>query len=135
MHETSLATSPSDAWLQHAGHQSRFREAYAVFTETLERLGTRCRFVSARDRRGTLVGTCLGIASEDRLGVYGMLTSPEQRRKGIGRSLLRALAECAVSERMRELYLLVEMDNSAARTLYAQTGFDELFRYHYRILE
>lgn len=135
LHETSLAGSPSDAWLQHAGHQSRFRDAFEVFSETLARLGTRCRFVSARDARGGLVGTCLGIASEDRLGVYSMLVSPEQRRKGVGRSLLRALAECALSERMRELYLLVEVDNQTARSLYTKAGFTEVFRYHYRRLD
>lgn len=134
-HETSLAGSPSDAWLAHAGHQSRFKDAFSVFTATLARLGTRCRFVSARAARGELVGSCLGIASEDRLGVYAMLTTPEQRRKGVGKSMLRALGECAVSERMRELYLLVEADNDHARALYAKAGFSEVFRYHYRVLE
>jgi GNAT superfamily N-acetyltransferase len=132
-YETSLATSASEAWLSHAGHSSRFQDAYEVFTATLARLGTRCRFVSARNAKGAIVGTCLGIASEDRLGIYSMLVVPELRRKGVGKSLLRALAECALSERMRELYLLVEAENSLARTLYAQAGFHELFRYHYRV--
>lgn len=134
-HETSLATSASDAWLSHAGHTSRFRDAYAVFTATLARLGTRCRFVSVRNARGAIVGTCLGIASEDRLGIYGMLVGPEARRKGVAKSLLRALAECALSERMRELYLLVEVENAVARGFYAHAGFQDLFRYHYRIQE
>jgi N-acetylglutamate synthase len=133
-YETSLATTPSDAWLDMAGRSSRFRDAYTVFTETLARLGTRCRFVSVRDARGAVAGTCLGIASEDRLGIYSMLVAPTARRKGMGKAMLRALAECALSERMRELYLLVELDNSAARALYAQTGFSDVFRYHYRAL-
>jgi N-acetylglutamate synthase len=133
-HETSLANRASQAWLDHAGHSSRFRDAYTVFTETLSRLGTRCRFASVRDARDALIGSCLGIASEDRLGVYGMLTTAEARRKGIGKSLLRALAESAVSEGMRELYLLVELENAPARALYARAGFSELYRYHYRIL-
>lgn len=132
-YETSLATSASEAWLSHAGHTSRFQDAYDVFTATLARLGTRCRFVSARNTRGAIVGTGLGIASEDRLGVYAMLVVPELRRKGVGKAILRALAESALSERMRELYLLVEVENAVARALYAQAGFQELFRYHYRI--
>lgn len=132
-YETSLSTSASEAWLSHAGHASRFADAYEVFTATLARLGTRCRFVSARNTRGVIVGTCLGIASEDRLGVYAMLVVPELRRKGVGKSILRGLAECALSERMRELYLLVEEENSVARALYAQAGFHDLFRYHYRV--
>lgn len=132
-HETSLATSATEAWLSHAGHTSRFHDAYTVFTATLARLGTRCRFVSVRNTRDAVVGTCLGITSEDRLGIYGMLTTPEARRKGVAKSLLRALAEAALSERMRELYLLVECENTVARGFYAQAGFQELFRYHYRI--
>lgn len=132
-YETSLSTTASEAWLAHAGHSGRFSDAYEVFAATLARLGTRCRFVSARNARGVIVGTGLGIASEDRLGVYAMLVSPDARRKGVGKSLLRALAESACSDRMRELYLLVEVDNAVARALYAQAGFCDLYRYHYRI--
>lgn len=132
-HETSVATRASDAWLEHAGSTGRFSQSFKVFADTLARLGTRCRFATVRDARGTVTGTCLGIASEDRLGVYNMLTSPAQRRKGIGKALLRALAESAMAERMRELYLLVELENQGARTLYAQAGFVEQYRYHYRV--
>ena len=132
-HETSVATRASDVWLDHAGKSGRFSEHFKVFADTLSRLGTRCRFATVRDARGTVTGTCLGIASEDRLGVYNMLTSPAVRRKGIGKALLRALAESAMAERMRELYLLVELENQVARALYAQAGFAELYRYHYRV--
>ena len=133
--ETSIATRPSDAWLELAGRGSRFAQSYDVFAGFLSRLGTRCRFVTARDGRGTAVATCLGISSEDRLGVYAMLTRPEARRKGAGTALLRALAESALAERMRELYLLVETDNAAARALYARAGFVDLYSYHYRVLD
>jgi ribosomal protein S18 acetylase RimI-like enzyme len=132
-YETSVATRASDAWLEHAGRTGRFSESFKVFEDTLTRLGTRSRFATVRDTRGAVTGTCLGIASEDRLGIYNMLTSPAQRRKGIGKALLRALTESATAERMRELYLLVELENQAARALYAQAGFVEQYRYHYRV--
>lgn len=133
--ETSVGTSASEAWLQHAGRSGRFADSYELWLNTLKLLGTRCRFVTARDGRGTVTGTCLGIASEQRLGVYAMLTNPGQRRKGTGAALLRALAECALAERMSELYLLVELDNESARALYSRAGFAEVYRYHYRVLE
>jgi GNAT superfamily N-acetyltransferase len=122
-HETSVGTRASDAWLQHAGH---FADTYDFFIDLLSRLGTRCRFVTARDAGGTVTGTCLGISSEDRLGVYTMLTTPSARRKGTGVALLRALAESALAERIRELYLLVELDNAPARALYTRAGFTEI---------
>lgn len=134
-HETSVGTQPSEAWLQHAGRESRHADSYAVFTGILSRLGTRCRFVTARDARGSVTGTCLGISSEARLGVYAMLTTPQARRKGTGTALLRALAETALAESMSELYLMVQLDNTAARALYTRAGFSEVYRYHYRALD
>ncbi len=130
--EASVTERPSAAWLELAGRSSRFAASYDVFIGFLARLGTRCRFASARDAQGRLVATCLGISSEDRLGVYAMLTLPEARRKGAASAMLRALAESALAEHMRELYLLVEVDNAAARALYAQAGFVDVYPYHYR---
>ena len=43
-----------------------------------------------------------------------MFTLPQRRRKGAGKGLLRALALSARADAMRELYLLVELDNVAA---------------------
>jgi len=131
--EASVTARPSEAWLEIAGRASRFADTYDVFMGFLSRLGSRCRFVTARDARGHAVATCFGISSEERLGVYAMLTLPEAQRKGAGAALLRALAESALADRMAELYLLVETENAPARALYARAGFADLYRYHYRV--
>ncbi len=133
--ETSVATRPSDAWLELSGEAGRFAQSVDVWRGFLARLGTRCRFATARDARGQAIAACLAISSEDRLGVYAMLTRPEARRKGAGAALLRALAESALAERMRELYLLVETSNTTARALYARAGFVDVYSYHYRVLD
>jgi GNAT superfamily N-acetyltransferase len=133
--EASVGTQPSESWLAHAGRTGRFSDSYEIFTDMLARLGTRCRFVTVRDARGTVTATCLGISSEERLGVYAMLTTPAARRKGAGSASLRALAESALAEGMRELYLLVELTNTPARALYTRAGFTDLYRYHYRVLD
>lgn len=131
--ETSVATRPSNAWLELAGHNSRFAQSYDVFRGFLTRLGTRCRFATVRDARDQPLATCLGIQSEDRLGIYAMLTRSEARRRGAGTALLRALAEYALADGVREMYLLVETGNVAARALYARAGFVDLYSYHYRV--
>lgn len=59
-------------------------------------------------------------------------SAPALRRRGAARALLHALAESARAEQMRELYLMVELENAPARALYAASGFRELYRYHYR---
>jgi ribosomal protein S18 acetylase RimI-like enzyme len=131
-HETSVAARASDAWLEVVSGASRFAATAPVFQGFLGRLGSRCRFVTTRDARGTAIAVCLAIASEDRLGVYAMLTLPGARRKGAAAALLRAVAESAAADDMHELYLLVEEENTAARALYAKAGFVDVYRYHYR---
>ena len=130
--EASVAMAPSDAWLAVAERASRFAEHAEVLRGFLSRLGTRCRFASARDASGRVIGTALGVSCEARPGVYQMLTLPEARRRGAGSALLRALTEGALADGVEELYLLVEPDNTAARSLYARAGFVDLYRYHYR---
>jgi GNAT superfamily N-acetyltransferase len=133
--ECSVSASAKPAWLEVAVHQSRFAGSVDVFKGVLARLGSRCRFALARDPKGQPVATALGIASEDRLGIYAMFTLPHVRRKGAGRELVRALAQSALLDHMRELYLLVETDNVAARGLYAAATFQDVYAYHYRVLD
>ena len=57
---------------------------------------------------------------------------PEQRRRGVARALLAALAGWASAQGAQRLYLQVERDNEPARRLYAGLGFEEAYRYHYR---
>lgn len=129
---TRIDEKLSEGWLGIVVGAGRFAQVEQVFRGYLTRLGSRCRFVTAYDDDGLPVAGCLAIASEDRLGIYAMLTLPGARRMGAARSLLRTLGECALREELRELYLLVETDNEPARALYAQCGFQDVYTYHYR---
>jgi ribosomal protein S18 acetylase RimI-like enzyme len=132
--EVSVSPSRSEAWNALNLHEGRFAAHSEALLGVLRSLGTRCRYVLARDAHGEPAASCLAITSEDRLGVYNMYTAPHARRSGAARSMLQALAQHARAEQMRELYLMVEIDNVAARALYAQCGFQELYQYHYRVL-
>ncbi|HKO91778.1 MAG TPA: GNAT family N-acetyltransferase [Polyangiaceae bacterium] len=131
---TQLGLSPRGDWLLVSGSASRFASTNDVLLGFLQRLGPRCRFVTAYDERAQPLAIGLGILSESRLGVYAMLTLPEHRRCGAARAVLRALGECAQAEGKDELYLLVEGTNAAARALYAGCGFEDRYAYHYRVL-
>ncbi|WP_298862455.1 ribosomal protein S18-alanine N-acetyltransferase [uncultured Microbacterium sp.] len=54
--------------------------------------------------------------------------SPENRGRGRGRTLLRALIAEAVSRDARELFLEVRADNPVAEGLYRSEGFAEIGR-------
>ena len=122
----------SEAWLEVAGKTSRFAASYEVFRGFLERLAGRARYACVRhDER--VVGTALGILCAGRLGIYAMFTVPEARGRGVGSGVLGALAQSALQEGARELYLLVDQGNHIARRLYARAGFCDVYPYHYRL--
>jgi predicted GNAT family acetyltransferase len=83
---------------------------------------------------GVVAGAALAIASDGWAGLTAVHTLPAQRRRGVARHLLRALADWALAQAARQLYLQVEADNTAARRLYGALGFAETYCYHYRRL-
>jgi N-acetylglutamate synthase len=129
--DVQIARKRSDDWSRIALHESRFADATETLLGALQRLGSRVRYVTAYEA-GAPLATCYVIASEDRLGIYGMLTLAAARRRGLARALLGAIGESAQRDQLRELYLLVETANAPALLLYAQCGFRELYKYHYR---
>ncbi len=127
-----LETAPGDTWLELTARASRFAPTHDVLLGFLERLGARCRYVTVF-AGSEPAAVCLGVSSERRLGVYAMLTLPSHRRRGAARAALQALAQSALDDGIRQLYLLVERENAAARGLYAQCGFGDVYGYHYRV--
>lgn len=124
--------APPDVWLALTARASRFAETHDVLLAFLDRLGSRCRYVTVFAGHEP-AAVCLGIASERRLGVYAMLTLPLLRRRGAARKALQALAQSGLDEGIAQLYLLVERENAAARALYARSGFGDVYGYHYRV--
>jgi ribosomal protein S18 acetylase RimI-like enzyme len=55
--------------------------------------------------------------------IQGLAVEPAMRGRGIGRALLRAACELAVSEGARRITLRVLASNEPARHLYAAAGF------------
>jgi GNAT superfamily N-acetyltransferase len=76
----------------------------------------------------------IGVLELGWVGVFGMATRSDARRRGAGRGVLRELARWARDEGANNLYLQVETDNAAARTLYESVGFERNHGYHYRVL-
>lgn len=125
-----LATTAADVWLdaRAVAAGSADRGAYAGVLDRVS-LPTALLVATAG---GQPAGVALSVAEEGEAGIFGMVTAPEWRRRGVGRSLLAAAAEWALSTGARRLYLQVEEDNGPARHLYAAVGLAESHRYHYR---
>ena len=63
-----------------------------------------------------------------------MQTRPDNRRRGLARAVLTALATSLASEGASRLALQVEIDNPAGQALYQGFGFETVYSYHYRTL-
>jgi ribosomal protein S18 acetylase RimI-like enzyme len=81
---------------------------------------------------GAAASIGFAVAEQGWTGIFGMGTRPGFRRKGYASAVLRTLARWAVEHDAPRLYLQVEVDNAAARSLYERAGFVETYRYHYR---
>jgi ribosomal-protein-alanine N-acetyltransferase len=58
----------------------------------------------------------------------GLAVTPEARRRGIGRTLVKAVLEDARSCGIRLVFLEVRESNAAARRLYERAGFETVGR-------
>jgi GNAT superfamily N-acetyltransferase len=77
----------------------------------------------------------LAVLQQDLVGLFDVVTHPGNRRLGHGTQLVQGLLNWAYERGARRAYLQMVADNHPARGLYAQLGFEPLYRYWYRISE
>lgn len=64
-------------------------------------------------------------------GVFDLVTNPEKRQNGHGRSVMKSAMLWSKRHGARKAWLQVVADNHAARSLYGSLGFREVYRYCY----
>jgi N-acetylglutamate synthase len=123
-----LDTEPDEPWL--ARYRFRGRPLPPIARRLLLSAPWQ-RFASVREAGRTIaVGR---VAEADGwAGLTAVEVDPAHRRRGLARAITGALA-AAAADRTANLYLQVEDENSAARTLYRQAGFADHHGYHYRV--
>lgn len=67
------------------------------------------------------------------MSTYHAVTVPAARRRGLMRALLGRLTAWAMEEGATAGGLFVVANNEAAGALYQRLGYEELYRYHYRV--
>ncbi|MFW9945048.1 MAG: GNAT family N-acetyltransferase [Candidatus Sifarchaeia archaeon] len=133
-HEVTLNPAATEEWLS-ALARFGFIDDHSLKArkEILGRIPGRTRFASVRVN-GTIVGVCVGVVDNGWLGIFGLVTDREHRRKGIANSLNRRLVSWAIESGATRAYLQVESQNEPALTLYNRLGFRTEYEYHYRLL-
>lgn len=81
---------------------------------------------------GAIVAVALGNVRDGTVHLVQVATLPESRGRRHADAVLRAILFAAREHGPRRALLSVEVDNPAARRLYARLGFEERYRYGYR---
>jgi N-acetylglutamate synthase len=80
-----------------------------------------------------VVSLGLGVLQGKMFGLFDIITHPDHRNKGYGRELVQLMLQWAKEQGVQHAYLQVMEQNSPARHLYTQLGFDDLYGYWYRV--
>lgn len=82
---------------------------------------------------GNAVACGLGVVAGDHLGIFDIATHPDYRRHGFGREVTQSLLAWGRDHGATHAYLQVVAANVRALPLYDQLGFEEVYRYWYRL--
>lgn len=100
----------------------------------IERIDTQASFFGLVD--GSKIVACgLAVIDGRFVGLFDIVTDQEHRRKGYASRLMRGMMNTARSCGASIAYLQVIEENRPARTLYLRLGFQESYRYAYRLLD
>ena len=125
-----VAAEPDEAWLARyhfRGQQARPAVALRVLTSAPWQA-----FASIR-AGGQVIAIGRVAVAAGWAGLTAIEVDPAYRRRGLARTVTRALAAEAGARGVTRLYLQVEDDNPAARALYRGIGFTDHHDYHYRV--
>ncbi|HEY3502916.1 MAG TPA: GNAT family N-acetyltransferase [Actinocatenispora sp.] len=123
----TFAAEPSADWLALFGA----RKGVSAAARTVL-TGGDTTFAEVRGDGGELAAIGRGATADGHLLVAAVEVVPAYRRRGLARHLMAALAD-RHTDRAHTVFLQVEDDNTAARTLYDRLGFRLHHAYHYRV--
>jgi len=130
---SAVETGVDGAYLEEYARLNRIPAAcVGNFADILGRTPGEVGYASIR-RRGHLVACGLGILEGAHLGLYGIATCPDWRRRGLGRALVQSLLHWGVRAGGRCAYLQARLGNEAALALYEAEGFGPSYEYWYRV--
>ncbi|MFB5759815.1 GNAT family N-acetyltransferase [Paenibacillus medicaginis] len=79
------------------------------------------------------VACVTGVLEREWLGIYDLVTHPEQRGQGYARQLVLKLLQWGKRQGAGYSYLQVLKNNAAAMRLYSKLGYREAYTYWYRV--
>jgi GNAT superfamily N-acetyltransferase len=130
----SVAATPADEWLDAFARMSDLSaHRRAILPRILANI-VPARAYAAISADGRIVAAGLGVAQSGCIGLYDIVTDPAYRGRGLGRQIVTGLLAWGRTNGATTAYLQVMLNNPPALSLYAHLGFEEYYRYWYRVL-
>jgi ribosomal protein S18 acetylase RimI-like enzyme len=127
--------APSQNWLAGYSQANAVPSQHrATHDEMLARMRVPVAFAHLM-KDGHPAAWGLAVAERGMVGLFDIVTAPAARRQGAARELVTELLAWGRAAGATRAYLQVIASNAAAIRLYQSLGFEELYRYHYRIGE
>ena len=104
----------------------------AGLTELLESVRPPCAMFVIEDDDGP-AASALCVHDNEMAGLFEIMVRQGLRNRGFGRSIVRAALRWATAQGAQMGWLQVEDSNRSAIGLYERLGFEEIYRYVYRV--
>ncbi len=131
--EPGVRKIPLEPWLDHysqfSGASSQERKKHGDILSAIA-AGGNFMVLTAGNRT---VACGLMVVENGYAGLFDLVVDPSCRRRGLGGKLLAGMLARAAESFAAFTYLQVTEDNRPARKLYRNAGFEELYRYWYRV--
>lgn len=79
------------------------------------------------------MGCGFGIIEHDHIGIFDIVVNKSYRGRKFGRNIMNGILNIAQEKGIGTAYLQVVVGNTVAENLYESLGFQEAYRYWYRV--
>lgn len=107
-------------------------EEMPIIKEMLLRIPSDVYFCSIEEN-GKVIACGMGVLEEKFVGVFDIVTDIEYRRQGFGEKIVTEILRLGKEKGATKAYLQVVDSNEPAKTLYNKLGFQETYKYWYRV--
>ncbi len=131
--DTAIELLPLESWLSVYCKLTGMPEpARSLHGLILNSIAGECGFGVVRVA-GEPVACGLGVVERELVGLFDIYTSDAHRGAGFGNTMVAGLLNWAREQGAERAYLQMVEDNIPASALYERLGFEEIYRYWYRV--
>jgi len=135
LHTVKVDEKLNDEWLnQFCILNNQDESNKATMKQMLSLILPRTCFISLYDH-DTVVACGLGVLERGYLGIFDIVVDSHYRNLGFGKQLVLNLLNWGKENSAEYAYLQVMINNAPALRLYSKLGFQEKYRYWYRLKE